>query len=250
MTQYPSITASEIVERERRFASLGEFAAGVANDLRALLVPIDQHALALHAEVSGNGAAEVQLQKILHSVELARGLLHQVLIFSHGAHAERRPLSLGKLVREALPLMRAAVAHSALLRLAVDTHAPLVQADPVAMQRVLLNLVLNASRALRQPHGVIEIGVAGMKAADGGAPFVRLTVADNGIGMDGATVGEWRRHFSEPSDAPQGAGLGLRIVHETVSAHGGRLQLDSEAGSGTTIRIDLPAMPEQPAVHG
>ena len=251
MTQYPSITAYEIVERERRFASLGEFAAGVANDLRALLMPIDQYALALHAEVSANGAAEVQLQRILHSIELARGLLHQVLIFSHGSTTEGRPLSLGKLVREALPLMRTAVAKSALLRLAVDTHAPLVQADPVAMQRVLLNLVLNASRAIRQPHGVIEIGVTGMKAADGHGPqFVRLTVADNGIGMDGPTVGEWRRRFSEPSDAPLGAGLGLRIVHQTVCNHGGRLQLDSEPGSGTTIRIDLPAIVEQPAVHG
>ncbi len=251
MTEYPSITANEILERARRFASLGEFAAGVANDLRALLVPIDQHAMALHAEVIGNGAAEAQLQKILHSVELARGLVHQVLIFSHGSISERRPLSLGKLVREALPLMRAAVANSALLRLAVDTHAPLVQADPVAMQRVLLNLVLNASRAIRQPHGVIEIGVTGMKAADSHSPsLVRLTVADNGIGMDGATVGEWRRRFSEPSDAPLGAGLGLRMVHQTVGTHGGRLQLESEPGSGTTIRIDLPAIAEQPAVQG
>jgi signal transduction histidine kinase len=251
MTQYPSITANEIVERARRLASLGEFAAGVANDLRALLAPIDQHALALLAEVDGNGAAEVQLQKILRGIELARALLHQVLIFSHGSNTERHPLSLGKLVREALPLMRAAVANSALLRLAVDTHAPPVQADPIAVQRVLLNLVLNASRAIRQPHGVIEIGVTGMKAADGSSPqFVRLTVADNGIGMDGATVGEWRRQFSEPSDAPQGAGLGLRIVHQTVCNRGGRLQIESEPGSGTTIRIDLPAIAEQPAVRG
>jgi signal transduction histidine kinase len=251
MIEYPSITANEIAERVQRFASLGEFAAGVANDLRALLVPIDQHALALHAEVSGNGAAQAQLQKILHSIELARGLVHQVLIFSHGSTGERRSLSLGKLVREALPLMRAAIANSALLRIAVDTAAPLVQADPIAMQRVLLNLVLNASRAIRQPHGVIEIGVAGMRAADGHGPqFVRLTVADNGVGMDGATVSEWRRHFSEPSEHSPGAGLGLRIVHETVGAQGGRLQLDSEQGSGTTIRIDLPAVSQQPAVQG
>ena len=250
MNDNESLTANEVPERLRRFANLGEFAAGVANDLRALLAPIDQHALALHAEVFGNAAAQARLQKILDTVELARGLVHQVLIFSHGSTGERRSLSLGKVVRDALPLMRAAIANTALLRIAVDTHAPAVKADPIAVQRVLLNLVLNASRAIRQPHGVIEIGVAAMKAADGSGPqFVRLTVADNGVGMDGSTVGDLRQQFTEPSDSGHIAGLGLRIVHQTVCAHGGRLQLDSQPGTGTTVRIDLPAA-SQPLTVG
>jgi signal transduction histidine kinase len=157
-------------------------------------------------------------------------------------------LSLGKVVREALPLMRAAVANTAMLRIAVDTNAPQVLADPVAIQRVLLNLVLNASRAIRRPHGVIEIGVAGMKSADGHAPqFVRLTVADNGVGMDIAAVGDLKQRFIEPPSLSEGSGLGLRTVHQTVCAHGGRLQLDSEPGGGTTVRIDLPAVSQQPA---
>ncbi|MGC1523208.1 MAG: ATP-binding protein [Steroidobacteraceae bacterium] len=242
-----SITASDNDERIRRYASLGEFAAGVANDLRALLAPIDQHAVALHAEVCGNGAAQARLEKILDTVELARSLVHQMLIFSHGSAGEPRSLSVGKLVREALPLMRAAVASTAVLRIAVDTNAPQVLADPVAMQRVLLNLVLNASRAIRQPHGVIEIGVTGMKAADGHGPeSVRLTVADNGIGMDAATLGDVRQRFMEPPSLLQGAGLGLRTAHLVVCAHRGRLQLDSEPGGGTTVRIDLPAVSSPP----
>jgi signal transduction histidine kinase len=248
MIGYASTTANDNAERIQRFASLGEFAAGVANDLRALLMPIEEHAVALHAEACGNGAAQARLQKILDSVELARNLVHQMLIFSHGSASERRLLSLGTVVREALPLMRAAVANTAMLRIAVDTNAPQVLADPVAIQRILLNLVLNASRAIRRPHGVIEIGVAGMKSADGHGPqFVRLTVADNGIGMDIASVGDLKQRFTEPPSLSEGAGPGLRTVHRTVCAHGGRLQLDSEPGGGTTLRIDLPAASQQPA---
>jgi signal transduction histidine kinase len=251
MNENESITADEPGEREQLFASLGEFAAGVANDLRAVLAPIDQHALALHGEVSFNVAAQARLQQILDAVDLARRLVRQVLIFSHGGACERRSISLGKVVRDALPLMRAATGAKALLRIAVDTHAPLVKASPVAMQRVLLNLVLNASRAVRQPHGVIEIGVAGMSAADGsGWQFVRLTVADNGIGMDGATVGDLRQHVAEPPAASYGPGLGLRIVHQVVRAHGGRLQLDSQPGGGTAVRIDLPAVSQPGTVRG
>jgi signal transduction histidine kinase len=248
MIGYASTTANDNAERIQRFASLGEFAAGVANDLRALLMPIEEHAVALHAEACGNGAAQARLQKILDSVELARNLVHQMLIFSHGSASERRLLSLGTVVREALPLMRAAVANTAMLRIAVDTNAPQVLADPVAIQRILLNLVLNASRAIRRPHGVIEIGVAGMKSADGhGLQFARLTVADNGVGMDIATVGDLKQRFIEPPSLSEGPGLGLRTVHHTVCAHGGRLQLDSEPGGGTTVRIDLPAASQQSA---
>jgi len=161
---------------------------------------------------------------------------------------QRFSLALGTVVREALPLMRAAVANTAMLRIAVDTNAPRILADPVAIQRILLNLVLNASRAIRRPHGVIEIGVAGMKSADGHGPqFVRLTVADNGIGMDIASVGDLKQRFIEPPSLSEGAGLGLRTVHQTVFAHGGRLQLDSEPGGGTTVRIDLPAASQHAA---
>jgi len=231
----------EQLERSQRFATLGEFAAGVSHDLQALLKPVDQLALALSAETCGNGAAQARVQQILATVALARNLAHQVLTFSHGLAGERRVISLGSVVRDALPLVRAAIANTTLLRIAVDAQAPTVSASPVAMQRMLMNLVLNASRAIRQPHGVIEIGVAGMTAADGLGPrFVRLTVADNGVGMDGGALGELRQHIAGPQEAAQETGLGLRIVHQVVSEHGGRLHLDSQPGQGSTVRIDLP----------
>jgi signal transduction histidine kinase len=160
---------------------------------------------------------------------------------NQGYARARRLLSLSSVVRDALPVVRAAIADTAVLRIAVDVHAPLVEVNSTAMQRVLLKLVENASQAVRQPHGVIEIGVTGMAGTDdAGQAFVRLTVADNGIGMDGATVGNLRQQLLEPADA-YGAGLGLRIVYRAVCAHGGRLQIDSDPGHGTTVRIDLPA---------
>jgi signal transduction histidine kinase len=251
MSNYDPFTPDEPEQRARRFASLGEFAAGIANDLHTLLAPIDQHTRALQVDVCGNGAAQTRLQRIIDAADLARDLVRQVLIFSDGQAGERRLLFLGKIVRDALPLIRAAIGKAALVRVAVDTLAPMVEANPIAMQRVLLNLILNASRAIRQPHGVIEIGVAGMIATDGYGPqFVRLTVADNGIGMDGATVGDLRQQVAEPPADSHGPGLGLRIVHQVVCAHGGRLHLDSQPGTGTTVRIDLPAVSRLAAVRG
>src|ERR1700722_4450617 len=208
MIESDSIALDERAERAQRFASLGEFAAGVARDLQALLLPIDEHALALCHDACGNRAAEGRLRQILTPVGLARDLANQVLIFSRGQTRERRTLSVGGMVREALPLMRAVIANTTLLRIAVDAQAPLVDASPVAIQRVLLNLVQNSSRAIRQPHGVIEIGVAGMPAAENnGTQFVRLTVADNGIGMDAAALGELQQQNAGQPCAVRSAGL-------------------------------------------
>jgi signal transduction histidine kinase len=159
-------------------------------------------------------------------------------------------LSIGSLVREALPLLRAVVGSARTLRLAIDAQAPLVEIDPIAVQRALLNLVCNASRAVRQPNGVIEIGVAGMEGTDGCSRFVRITVADNGGGMDDATLDDWRRRLADAPAASDPAGLGLGIAHRSVYSHGGRLWLDSQLGAGTTVRIDLPAMPRECEVHG
>jgi len=157
----------------------------------------------------------------------------------------RRLLSLCSVVRDAQAEMRALIANTAVLRIAMDTQAPLVELNSTAMQRVLLKLVLNASQAIRRADGVIEIGVAAVIGSDGQSrPFVRLTVADNGIGMDGATLSNLRQQIAEPAES-RGAGLGLRIVHRAVCAHGGRLQIDSQPGNGTTVRIDLPAASRQ-----
>jgi two-component system, cell cycle sensor histidine kinase and response regulator CckA len=164
---------------------------------------------------------------------------------SFAAARARRLLSLSSVVRDAQAEMRAVIANTAVLRIAMDTRAPLVEVNSTAMQRVLLKLVLNASQAIRRPNGVIEIGVAAVIGSDGHSlPFVRLTVADNGIGMDVATLSNLRQQIAEPAES-HGAGLGLRIVHRAVCAHGGRLQIESQPGNGTTVRIDLPAASRQ-----
>src|SRR5271166_5858833 len=124
MTNFESMTADERIERVQRFASLGEFAAGIARDMQALLVPVDRHALALSAETCGNAATQARLQQILAAVALARNLAHQVLTFSRGGAGDCRVISLGTVVRDALPLVRAAIANTTLLRIAVDAQAP------------------------------------------------------------------------------------------------------------------------------
>ncbi len=244
------MTTDEAAERAERISSLGEFAIGVARDLQSLLLATAEYARVLRAEAKGNPALQAQLRPMLITIEMACNLVDQVLIFSHESGSDRRFLSIGSLVREALPLLRAVVGSACKLRLAIDAQAPLVEIDPIALQRALLNLVCNASRAVRQPNGVIEIGVAGMAGPDGCSRFVRITVADNGAGMDDAALDNWRRRLADSPVASDSVALGLGIAHRSICSQGGRLWLDSQLGSGTTVRIDLPAMSRECDARG
>jgi two-component system, cell cycle sensor histidine kinase and response regulator CckA len=250
MIGYESMSTNEAAERAHRVSRLGEFAIGVAHDLQALLLATAKYAEVLRAEAKNNPTLQTQLRPMLITLEMACNLVDQVLVFTHESGSERRLLSIGGLVREALPLMRAVVGTAGTLRLAIDAQAPLVETDPIDLQRALLNLVCNASRAIRQPDGVIEVGVTGMQGADGCSRFVRITVADNGGGMDGATLDNWRRRLADSPSASDAAGLGLGMVHRVVCSHGGRIRLDSQMGAGSTVRIDLPAMPRALDVDG
>jgi len=149
---------------------------------------------------------------------------------------ERRVVSLGEIARNAYPQLREAISPRAELRLSVDPDAPLVFVDRASIERMLLHLVINAARAVRQPHGAVEIGVIGI------ADFVRLTVADNGEGMDAASLYDVMRWLREPASAPASVGLGLRLVRGIVRAHAGRMSLDGKPRGPTTVRIDLPAL--------
>jgi signal transduction histidine kinase len=244
-------------EHAQHLATLGNFAAGVVHDLRALLLPMsggiespDVHPATAEA---GRRARAV---RIIEAAELARDLSDQILEFARGAAYECRPLSLGSVVSRVLPLLRAALPVPVELRAALDRDTPLIRGNAVGLQRALLNLVLNAARALPDRHGVIEIGVVGLSAASRSRPVqlepaapasgaldvVRLTVADNGIGMDAARLNNLLTSLFATGPRPPGVGLGLGIVNSVVRLHLARLSIASEPRIGTTVRIDFPVV--------
>jgi PAS domain S-box-containing protein len=148
-----------------------------------------------------------------------------------------RKLDLGTLVRDSLPVLRAAAEPAADVRIAIDTKTPPIHADALAVQRVLIHLVLHASRAIRGPKGVIEIGVVAVEVHD--RMLVRLTVADNGVGM---SIEEGERVFQRSPGAsrPHSTGSGLATVRETVESQGGQVTVESRPGAGSTFRVDFP----------
>jgi CheY-like chemotaxis protein/two-component sensor histidine kinase len=158
---------------------------------------------------------------------------------------------LGDLVVENAHLLKAAISKTAVLNLDIAENLPLIKADAGQIQQVVMNLITNASEAIGDKPGIVNIKTGVMECDDAmlsksrtiekpvAGMFVYLEVSDNGCGMDEET----RQRLFEPFFTTKftGRGLGMAGVHGIVSGHGGAIFVESEQGKGSTIRVMFPA---------
>ena len=264
-----TLEATERTLRQaQKIESLGVLAGGIAHDFHNLLAGVLGHAELALAKLPpaspGRGHVEGIEAAANHAAELSR----QMLAYSGDGQFEVTPSDLGMMIEGMYDLLHAAVDKKAALKLDLSTNLPPIEIDASEVQQVVLNLVTNASDALAGGTGVISIttGVRGLDEAfltetylDDGLPgglYVVLEIADTGHGMAPEI---WERMF-DPffSTRPTGRGLGLAAVLGIVRGHRGAIQVESEPGRGTVIRVFFPASstpapplePERPVVDG
>lgn len=224
----------EQLHHAQRLDALGTLAGGIAHDLNNTLVPIIALTKLMRAEAANNDASR-NLEVIQRAGERARDLVRQVLAFSRKTPIERHRIDLGEVVGEALDLMRASLDERIALEQRLMPDAT-VFADGGQIHQVVVNLVTNAAQAIGHRAGTI---VVALKPGPGGA--LRLTVKDDGDGMDQRTLSRIFEPFFTTRSVGSGAGLGLSIVHGIVTGHGGSIAAESSPGHGTCITVDLPS---------
>jgi len=230
-----------VLEGEKMEA-LGRMAAGVAHDFNNVLTAINgtlelarmQHALG--PETLG------ALDEIESASQSASALVTQLVAFGRGDARRERALVWNEVVRECEPMLRRLVPERIQLRLELNADPGRVQGDPSQLQQVVLNLVLNARDAIAGP-GVVTIETQAVR--DDGGRWSKLSVRDDGPGMDEAT----RRRIFEPFFSTKGGnrGLGLATVHAVAERHAGRVEVASRPGEGSTFEVLLPAEPSEEA---
>jgi two-component system sensor histidine kinase HydH len=238
----------EELRRAEHFAALGKLLAGVAHEVRNPLAAI-RSTVQLYQRLPPQGRDPSALDAVLHGVDRLNALVSRLLFFVRSGHEERRPVDLNAVVEETLTLLRAqADSQHVLLRSELATNLPLVLGSGQALQQVILNLTTNALQAMpnggtllcRTRHS--EDPLTPTLSPSGGrgqGEGVELCIADTGPGI----AVEELPHLFEPfhTTRPEGTGLGLALCREIVQQHGGRIELDREAGWGAVFRIRLPA---------
>jgi signal transduction histidine kinase/CheY-like chemotaxis protein len=237
--------AAHLRERQR-LESLGTLAGGIAHDFNNLLGVIRGNAELAESSMDDTELTKEHLESIVDASDRARDLVKQILAFSHTPLPQQERVDLTALVHALMPLLRRMIPSNVHITLVGMETPHVVDGDPTQLQQVLLNLASNAEYAMRSyTTGVLTIGlyddfVPDNHVAPTGA-VVRLEVSDTGSGMSAEVQARVFEPFFTTKPTGDGTGLGLAVLHGVVQSHGGRVQLTSSLGVGTSLRIYFPA---------
>lgn len=226
-------TLQEQLRQAQKMETVGTLAGGIAHDVNNQLTAIlGQVDLGLEHMEDGHPARR-HLARAGEAAQRCAETTRALLAFSRPTSAEQHPLDLNGVVEEALHLLRKVVGAQVHLDTDLAEGLPPVQGDPIQLEQVLFNLVVNARDAL-PAGGTVQIRTR--LAPDG---RVGLEVQDNGVGMTPEVQARIFEPFFTTKGPGEGTGLGLAMVRGIVLAHGGDLSVDSTWGKGATFRILL-----------
>ncbi len=232
----------------RRMEAVGILAGSIVHNLNNLLAVILGHARMASHTLPTTAEAHDEIGKVIKAGTMASELVTEISDFFRQADRARKPTDLGPLVGDTLKLLRDILPATVQIREDLQGCGP-VLASPAGVQQVLMNLCSNAVQAMGGEQGVIEVGLHEEKVSGwhravpadlGPGSYVRLTVRDNGRGMDGETL---ERMFESYFSAAPGAsklGIGLSTVCRILKEHDGATIPRSRVGAGTSFDIYFP----------
>jgi two-component system, cell cycle sensor histidine kinase and response regulator CckA len=250
------ITERRVLEEQllqsQKMEGIGRLAGGVAHDfnnlLTAILGYVEMCKFDLPPELPDDHPARLDLLEVGMAGERAAGLTRQLLAFASRQIVAPVRLNLSALVGDSVKMLERLLGDDIEIETALDPGVGTVEADPVQIQQLLVNLTVNASDAMSE-GGRLLIETADETIDEESArthpgavpgPYVLLAVTDTGMGM----TEEVRAHLFEPffttKGLGKGTGLGLAMCHGIVRQMHGHIRVYSEPGHGTTFRIYLP----------
>ena len=233
----PQKQAEEAVRRSERLASVGTLASGIAHEINnpigaALLAA--EAAMVLKDRPEKREQFEQSLNTVMRSVERCADIVRRVLVFSRGSSAQKRSTKVQEVIDQAHHLTASmATAKHVTLMVNGDEELPELVLSPIEMQLALINLINNAVEA-SAPGG--RVAVQATKAAN----TVRIDIEDHGRGMTKTETSRLFDPFYSTRHQEGAVGLGLSTSLGIVQQHGGRIEVKSSSGKGTTMTIVLP----------
>lgn len=241
---------AEIALRQaQKMEALGTLAGGIAHDLNNTLVPI-VGLTQLTADALPEGSAERDnLNDVLGAALRAGDLVRQILTFSRAEKQSLASVDLAATVRESLRLLRSALPPTIALKLELPNQPVPILCNETQLHQVMMNLCSNAAQAVAGKRGgkiTVRLDAEHpapkhcQNGSDHPGHYAKLSVIDNGSGMDTETQERIFEPFFTTKGVGEGTGLGLAVVHGVVHAHHGHITVASERGQGARFDVFLP----------
>jgi PAS domain S-box-containing protein len=236
--------AEEALRQKQKLESIGILASGIAHDFNNLLSGIQGGVGLALTSLPPDHPACPSLAIAEKASEKAAELTHQLLAYAGQGKFIVKRFDLSVLVREMLSLLETSISKSVDLQLELEPELPWIEGDASQIQQIIMNLGINGAEAIGKDAGWLRVSTRTAsereRAADHTGAEVCLEVRDSGPGM----TDEIKARIFDPFFTTKfsGRGLGLAAVSGIVRGHGGRMQVESSLGNGTTFQIYFPAV--------
>ena len=250
------------LRQAQKLDALGRLVGSVAHDFNNFLTALVGYTELALRQIGDDERVypdlKNDLKEVLNVAQRATALTKQLLIFSRRPTLDPKPVSVDGVLAPLAPMLAELLGPEVTVRTALASGETRVRIDPNYLEQIVVNLAVNARDAM--PEGgevVIETKVVPVDETFGAdhavtpppGPYVRLSVADSGVGMDDIVKAHLFEPFFTTKPLGHGTGLGLATVYGIVKQSGGYVWVSSRLGHGTTFTIYIPLIPESPAIE-
>ena len=232
--------------QRQKLEAVGQLAGGVAHDFNNLLTVIGSQTELVLQELPADSALREELGLVRASAERARRLTSHLLAFSRQQMLRPTVASVNEVVEELAHILDRLLGEDIRVDLDLQPDLPPIRIDVGQLEQALINLAVNARDAMPE-GGTLQLSthVTGEGPAEDdelGGPWVVLAISDPGVGMDEDVQEQAFDPFFTTKEHGEGTGLGLAMVYGLVRQSGGRIDLESAPGRGTTVTLRFPAV--------
>lgn len=243
---------------QERLSAIGQLAGGVAHDFNNILMSmVGFTEIALLSAPAKSDQREC-LEYILSSGKRAKDIIAQIMTISRRSQPDLKPIKLQNAVADSMKLIRAGIPSTIEFTMKADASCGYVLADATLIHQVIMNLAANARDAMGPRGGAIEVEVAPFISNVGfldrhkqcrATTYTRVTVTDNGEGMDEGTMARIFEPYFTTKEKGKGTGLGLATVHSIMLSLGAAIEVRSTVGKGTSFDLYFPVHRDAPAAR-
>jgi PAS domain S-box-containing protein len=230
--------------QSQKLEAIGQLTGGIAHDFNNLLMAVLGSLELARKRLPDDPQINRLITNAIQGAQRGATLTQRMLTFARRQELKREPIDLAALVLGMEPLLDQSLGPLFTLRIEMAPHLPAVETDRAQFESALMNVVINARDAM--PRGGTITVTAARERVDQGVPdlasgdYVRLTVADQGDGMNQETLTRATEPFFTTKGVGKGTGLGLAMVQGLTAQSGGTLRLKSNVGVGTEVELWLP----------
>ncbi len=242
-----TLAMEEQLRQAQRMEAIGQLTGGIAHDFNNLLTVIVGNAELLGEALADNRRARMLAEMVGTAGQRGAELTRRLLTFARQQSLEPRPVAVDELVEGMLELLRRTLGGNIRVELDAEPDCPPAMVDPGQLESAILNLAINSRDAM--PDGgtlTIRVGPARPELnlpeqeENAGRGRILVTVTDTGHGIPADRRKRVFEPFYSTKEDGKGSGLGLPMIYGFIQQSGGQIELDSEVGRGTTVRLHLP----------